>query len=133
MTNHPEEAWECYLQTEDSRVSYQILKLIGNEYYKMGNGQYLFSAQSFGELLKIDSHPDYLDGLTGAGVGYFNHTLSAKWHTHKNEGPELKMSKNDSEKLIEVVNILESSSLPKGDKIASTIRAWAVQNQALHS
>ena len=65
-----------------------------------------YSARSFGELLKIDSHPDYLDGLAVACVGYFKHALSAKWHTHKNEGPELKLSKNDSEKLIEVVNML---------------------------
>ena len=83
MSNHPEEAWECYLQTEDSHISYEILQLIGNECYRIGGEQFLYSAKSFNELLKIDSYPDYLDGLMGACVGYFRDVFPTKRYNNE--------------------------------------------------
>ena len=129
MTNNAGEAWENYLQIEDSHVSYEVLQLIGNECYKIGGEQFLYSARSFNELLKMDSYPDYLDGLVGASVGYFRHILAAKWHN--NNGGVSKLSKIDSENLMEVVDMLESSELPKGRSAASTILAWVDENQVL--
>mmetsp|Transcript_13886 Transcript_13886/g.29763 ORF Transcript_13886/g.29763 Transcript_13886/m.29763 type:complete len:565 (+) Transcript_13886:128-1822(+) len=130
MENHPEEAWECFLQTEDSNVSYEILQLIGNECYKNGGVQFLFSARSFHELHKMDSYPDYLNGLLGACVGYFRGVILSKWH---NNGGLPKLDKSDSENLKEVIDILESLTVPNGRQIAGTLMAWAVQNQVLKS
>ncbi|KAL7527298.1 hypothetical protein ACHAXR_001886, partial [Thalassiosira sp. AJA248-18] len=128
MTNHPEDAWECYLQTEDSNVTYEILQLIGNECYRIGGDKYFYASRSFNELLKMDSYPDYLDGLIGACVGYFRHVVSAKW-----QGEGSKLNKIDSDNLTEVVGLLESSSSPKGQRIAQNIKMWAIQSQVLDS
>ena len=66
---------------------------------------FLYSATSFAELLKTDaySNSDH-DGLIGACVGYFRHTTRNKLQA-------------DSE-LMEVVDLVESLSLPKCKKIA---------------
>ena len=118
------------MQTEDSRISYDILQLIGDDCYRIGGEQFLYSARSFNELLRIDSYPDYLDGLMGACVGYFRDVLLTKWH---NNGGVSRLSKTDSDSLREVMDILESSALPKGRQIAATIQSWANENQVLHS
>lgn len=132
MTNQPEEAWECYLQTEDSNISYEILQLIGNECYRLGGQQFLYAARSFAELLKMDSYPDYIDGLIGACVGYFRNVVSSKWHAGDG-GKKSRLNKFDSDDLKEVIEMLSSSTLPKGKKAAYTIKAWAVQNRVFHS
>lgn len=126
MTNQPEEAWECYLQIEDSNIAYEVLQLIGNECYQLGGKQFLYAARSFDALLKMDSYPDYIDGLLGACVGCFRYIVSDKWHAG-DVGKKSKLSKLDSDNLKEVTEILES--LPKGKKAAETIKAWAVQNR----
>ncbi|KAL7555065.1 hypothetical protein ACHAWF_018726 [Thalassiosira exigua] len=118
MTNKPTEAWECFQQTEDSNVSYEILQLIGNECYKIGGDQYFYAARSFDELLKMDSYPDYSDGLMGACVGFFRHVLSKR---HNGDGGD--PGRTETEKLLEIVDLLDSSALPKGGKIAGIIRS----------
>jgi hypothetical protein len=110
-TNSPQEAWDCYLQIEDSNIANDVLRFIGNECYKIGGGMYLFSARSFAELLKTDdcSNTDH-DGLIGACVGYFRHTIHNK-------------HKADSD-LMDVVDMLETSSVPKCQQIAEGIRKF---------
>ena len=99
-TNSPEEAWDTYLQIEDSNIANEVLRLIGNECYKIGGGMFLYSATSFAQLLKTDaySNSDH-DRLIGACVGYFRHAIHNKLQA-------------DSE-LMEVVDLLESLSLLK--------------------
>ena len=111
-TNHPEEAWECYLQSEDSHTSYELLQLIGNECYREGGEHYLYAARSFNKLFQTDSYPDYLEGFIGACVGYFRFFLAAK---DKGGGARL-------QNMRDVIGILEASALPKGRKIAELMK-----------
>lgn len=115
-TNHPEEAWECYLQTDDAHISYELLQLMGNECYRGGGEHFFYAARSFHELLKTDSYPDYLDGLMGAGVGYFRYFLVAK----NNKGGATRL-----QNMKEVIGILESSALPQGQKLAALMKPHA--------
>ena len=86
-----------------------------------------YAARNFNELHKMDSYPDYLDGLMGACVGYFRYL----WHKWLNNAKIL--SKVDSDDLMEVLDILESSTLPKGGQVAVAIKSWAVKNNVLYS
>ncbi len=110
-TNSPGEAWDRYLQIEDSNIANEVLRLIGNECYKIGGGMFLFAARSFAELLKTDAYSgsDH-DGLVGACVGFFRHAIHNKLQA-------------DSE-LMDVVDMLGSSSLPKCKKIAGAIQSF---------
>ena len=110
-TNSPEEAWDSYLQNKDSNIANEVLRLIGNECYNIGSGMFLYSATSFAQLLKTDaySNSDH-DRLIEACVRYFRHTIHNKLQA-------------DSE-LMEVVDLLESLSLPQCNKIAGVIQIF---------
>ena len=109
MTNNADEAWECYLQTEDEHISSEILQLIGNDCYKLGGDMFLFSARAFHELLKMDSYQDYTDGLLGSSVGVLKNLISGETETNS---------------LLEVVNMLEEQSQQKCQDVASSIQNY---------
>jgi len=110
-TNSPAEAWDSYLQIEDSNIANEVLRLIGNECYKIGGGMFLYSARSFAEVQKTDACSDSdHDGLIGACVGFFRHAIQNKLQAGSD--------------LMDVVDMLESSSLPKCKKIAGVIQMF---------
>jgi len=110
MNNNADEAWECYLQTEDERISSEILQLIGNDCYKLGGDLFLFSARAFHELLKMDSYQDYTDGLLGSSVGVLKNNLIS--------------GETETDSLVEVVNMLEEQSQQKCHDVASSIQKY---------
>ena len=110
MTDNADEAWECYLQTEDEHISSEILQLIGNDCYKLGGDMFLFSARAFHELLKMDSYQDYTDGLIGSSVGVLKNNLIS--------------GENESNSLVEVMNMLEDQSQQKCHDVASSIQKY---------
>ena len=113
MNNNPGEAWEVYLQIEDSTVAYEVLQLIGNDCYKMGCEGFIYSAMAFNELLKMDSYEDYYDGFIGSCVGVLKNHINDQ--------------DRDNSKLSEVVNMLESYPLPKCNQVANSIRRFMQQ------
>ena len=110
MTNNADEAWECYLQTEDEHISSEILQLIGNDCYKLGGNMFLFSARAFHELLKMDSCQDYTDALLGSSVGVLKNNLIS--------------GETETDSLLEVVNMLEEQSQQKCQDVASSIQNY---------
>jgi len=110
MSNNADEAWECYLQTEDEHISSEILQLIGNDCYKLGGDMFLFSARAFHELLKMDSYQDYTDGLLGSSVGVLKNNLIS--------------GETETDSLVEVVNMLEEQSQQKCHDVASSIQKY---------
>ena len=110
LTNNADEAWECYLQMEDEHISSEILQLIGYDCYKLGGDMFLFSARAFHELLKMDSYQDYTDGLIGSSVGVLKNNLIS--------------GENESNSLVEVVNMLEEQSQQKCQDVASSIQNY---------
>ena len=110
MTCNADEAWECYLQTEDEHISSDILQLIGNDCYKLGGDMFLFSARAFHELLKMDSYQDYTDGLIGSSVGVLKNNLIS--------------GETETDSLLEVVNMLEEQSQQKCQDVALAIQNY---------
>eukprot|EP00956_Cyclotella_meneghiniana_P038106 scaffold148878_cov24-Cyclotella_meneghiniana.AAC.1 len=115
MTGQMKKAWEC-LDTEDHETTYQVLQLLANECYKLGGHNFLYSSKAFKELFEIDKFPDYLNGLTGACVGFFRHFIA------KNQ--DSRVRSEDENALEEVIEMLESANSPKCRSIVKTIQRW---------
>ena len=57
MNRKPQQAWELYLKMETSSESFNLLQLIANDCYKMG--QFLHAAKAFDVMERLDPNPEY--------------------------------------------------------------------------
>ena len=69
-------AWELYLKMETSHESFNLLQLIANDCYKMG--QFFFSLKAFDVLERLDPNPEYWEGKRGACAGAFQKIVAGK-------------------------------------------------------
>jgi len=69
MNRKPQHAWELYLKMDTSGDSFQLLNVIANDCYKMG--QFYYAARAFDILERLDPNPEYWEGKRGACVGVF--------------------------------------------------------------
>ena len=60
----PRNAWELYLKMDTSNESFNLLQLIANDCYRMG--QFLYAAKAFDVLERLDPDPEYWEGKRGA-------------------------------------------------------------------
>lgn len=112
MNRKPQQAWELYLKMETSGESFNLLQLIANDCYKMG--QFLYSAKAFDVLERLDPNPEYWEGKRGACVGVLQLVIA---------GHEPKDSLND------IAQILRNTSQPQAELILVGIRKWARDNR----
>lgn len=112
MNRKPQQAWELYLKMETSADSFNLLQLIANDCYKMG--QFFYSAKAFDVLERLDPNPEYWEGKRGACVGVLQLVIA---------GHEPKDS------LKEVAQILRNTSQPQAELILVAIRKWARENR----
>ena len=71
MNAQPKNAWELYLKMDTSNESFNLLQLIANDCYRMG--QFLYAAKAFDVLERLDPDPEFWEGKRGACVGVFQH------------------------------------------------------------
>jgi len=69
MNGQPHLAWEIYINMDTSNESLQLLNLIANDCYWMG--QFYYSVKAFDVLERLDPDPEFWDGKKGAAVGLF--------------------------------------------------------------
>eukprot|EP00954_Amorphochlora_amoebiformis_P019248 1331433-Amorphochlora_amoeboformis.AAC.1 len=69
MNGKPRDAWELYLKMESNSESFNMLILIANDCYKVG--EFYFSAKAFDVLERLDPSPEYWEGKRGACCGVF--------------------------------------------------------------
>ena len=112
MNRKPQAAWELYLKMETSADSFNLLQLIANDCYKMG--QFYFAARAFDVLERLDPNPDYWEGKRGACVGLLQLVIA---------GHEPKDS------LKEIVQILRNTPQPQAELIVLAVRKWARDNR----
>mmetsp|Transcript_35666 Transcript_35666/g.93234 ORF Transcript_35666/g.93234 Transcript_35666/m.93234 type:complete len:414 (+) Transcript_35666:582-1823(+) len=111
MSKKPRLAWELYLKMETSRESYDLVNLIANDCYKMG--QFYYSAQAFDVLERLDPDPVFWEGKRGACIGVFQQVIAG-------EEPD--------KALQEVVMLLRRTpENPRVDRILRVISQWARQ------
>ena len=96
MNGNPQLAWEIYVNMENSTESLNLLTLIANDCYKMG--QFYYSAKAFDVLERLDSDAEFWEGKRGAIVGVFQQVIAGK---------------ESKDKLMDVLNLLKTSTNPQ--------------------
>ena len=76
MNNEPHQAWDAYVRMETSNESFNLLHLIANDCYKMG--QFYYSAKAFDMLERLDPNPEYWEGKRGAAIGLFQMIIAGR-------------------------------------------------------
>ncbi|CAJ1395643.1 unnamed protein product [Effrenium voratum] len=112
MSNEPARAWEAYVRMDTSNESFNLLHLIANDCYKMG--QFYYACKAFDVLERLDPDPEFWEGKRGAAVGVFQRVVAGKEST---------------DKLREVVQLLRGSSNPQVETVTSVIKKWAKDNR----
>ena len=111
MNGQPKNAWELYLKMDTSNESFNLLQLIANDCYRMG--QFLYAAKAFDVLERLDPDPEFWEGKRGACVGVFQQVIARK---------------ERKEALREVVGMLKSTRNPQVEYLARVMKKWGREN-----
>lgn len=111
MNANPRNAWELYLKMDTSNESFNLLQLIANDCYRMG--QFLYAAKAFDVLERLDPDPEYWEGKRGACVGVFQQVVAAK---------------AQKEDLRDVLAMVRNTSNPQVEYMVRIINKWCKEN-----
>ncbi|KAJ8965156.1 hypothetical protein NQ314_004381 [Rhamnusium bicolor] len=112
MNKKPQQAWELYLKMESSSESFNLLLLIANDCYRMG--EFWYAAKAFDMLDRLEPNPEFWEGKRGAIVGVFQGVVAQKFPV---------------DTLGDVLQLLRSSTSNQADQIAKVIRKWAKEKR----
>lgn len=73
MNGKPQSAYELYTKIENNPESFNLLLLIANDCYRMG--EFWYAAKAFDTLDKLEPNPEFWEGKRGALVGVFQVSL----------------------------------------------------------
>lgn len=76
MNKKAELAWELYLKMDTSTESFNLLQLIANACYKVG--EFWYAAKAFDMLERMDPNPEHWEGKRGACCGTFQYIVAEK-------------------------------------------------------
>ena len=76
MNEKAELAWELYLKMDTSEESFNLLQLIANVCYKVG--EFWYAAKAFDMLERMDPSPEHWEGKRGACCGTFQYIIAEK-------------------------------------------------------
>jgi len=103
MNGKPRDAWECYLKMECNTESFNMLILIANDCYKVG--EFYFAAKAFDVLERLDPSPEYWEGKRGACAGFFQKVIAGK---------------ADKGQLVDIIGMLKNNAVsPQAEFIVS--------------
>jgi len=113
MSGEPALAWETYSKMDTNNESFNLLHLIANDCYKMG--QFYYACQAFDVLERLDPDPEFWEGKRGAAIGVFQQVIA---------------NKESVDKLQEVVFLLRNTgSNPQVDYMVNRVmKKWAKEN-----
>ncbi|KAJ8600042.1 hypothetical protein CTAYLR_001809 [Chrysophaeum taylorii] len=111
MNGQPKNAWELYLKMDTSNESFNLLQLIANDCYRMG--QFLYAAKAFDVLERLDPDPEFWEGKRGACVGVFQLVVAGK------------APKDD---LRDVLTMVRNTSNPQVEYMVRIITKWATSS-----
>ncbi|KAJ8664266.1 hypothetical protein QAD02_005928 [Eretmocerus hayati] len=106
-------AWELYLKIEPSQESFNLLQLIANTCYVVGD--FWHAAKAFDMLDRLDPSPEHWEGKRGACCGTFQYIVAEKL---------------PKELLSEVIKILKNTSNSQSDQISKVMKKWGKENRA---
>ncbi|XP_078035780.1 tetratricopeptide repeat domain 26 [Augochlora pura] len=112
MNKKPQLAWNLYLKMETSRESFNLLQLIANDCYEVG--EFWYSAKAFDMLERMDPSPENWEGKRGACCGTFQYIVAEK---------------QPKELLAEVIQLLKNTSNSQVEQIIRVMRKWGKDNR----
>ncbi|XP_018058430.1 PREDICTED: intraflagellar transport protein 56 [Atta colombica] len=112
MNEKAELAWELYLKMDTSEESFNLLQLIANVCYKVG--EFWYAAKAFDMLERMDPSPEHWEGKRGACCGTFQYIIAEKL---------------PKELLSEVIQILKNTSNSQVEQIIRVMRKWGKENR----
>lgn len=74
MNGKPQLAYELYTKIENTAESFNLLLLIANDCYRMG--EFWYAAKAFDTLDKLEPNPEFWEGKRGAILGVFQVSFS---------------------------------------------------------
>lgn len=80
MNKKPQLAWDLYLKMDTTTESFNLLQLIANDCYKVG--EFWYAAKAFDMLERMDPSPENWEGKRGACCGTFQYIVAerqSKW------------------------------------------------------
>uniref|UniRef100_A0A0G4GS65 Intraflagellar transport protein 56 n=2 Tax=Chromera velia TaxID=505693 RepID=A0A0G4GS65_9ALVE len=124
MSNDPASAWEMYSQMEVNGDSFNILQLIANDCYRMG--QFYWACRAYDVLERLEPDPDFLEGKRCSAIGVFQQCV-----VQQMGGARDSWSRDASpDRLLEVVKMLRSSDhLPQIDYTVGIMKRWAKEHR----
>ena len=101
----------CCHRRPTSNESFNLLQLIANDCYRMG--QFLYAAKAFDVLERLDPDPEFWEGKRGACVGVFQQVVAGK------------AAKED---LRDVLAMVRNTSNPQVEYMVRVISKWAASS-----
>ncbi|KAL2712888.1 intraflagellar transport protein 56 isoform X2 [Vespula squamosa] len=112
MNKKAELAWELYLKMDTSTESFNLLQMIANTCYKVG--EFWYAAKAFDMLERMDPSPEHWEGKRGACCGTFQYIVAEKQPT---------------DLLSEVILLLRNTSNSQVEQIIRVMRKWGKDNR----
>ncbi|XP_076650047.1 tetratricopeptide repeat domain 26 isoform X2 [Halictus rubicundus] len=112
MNKKPQLAWNLYLKMDTSRESFNLLQLIANDCYEVG--EFWYAAKAFDMLERMDPTPEHWEGKRGACCGTFQYIVAEK---------------QPKELLAEVIQLLKNTSNSQVEQIIRVMRKWGKDNR----
>ncbi|XP_050593304.1 intraflagellar transport protein 56 [Bombus affinis] len=112
MNKKPQLAWDLYLKMDTTTESFNLLQLIANDCYKVG--EFWYAAKAFDMLERMDPSPENWEGKRGACCGTFQYIVAER---------------QSKELLPEVVQLLKNTSNSQVEQIIRVMRKWAKDNR----
>uniref|UniRef100_A0A336MWT4 CSON007613 protein n=1 Tax=Culicoides sonorensis TaxID=179676 RepID=A0A336MWT4_CULSO len=110
-SGHAADAWDIFLSRNTSPDAFNLLQLIANECYRVG--EFWIAAKAFDMLEKLDPNPEFWEGKRGACVGALQAFITER-HIGAPPGG-----------LGEIISLLRDSNSSQADTILKIIRKYA--------
>lgn len=112
MNKKSQQAWELFLKMDTSSQSFNLLQIIANTCYTIG--EFWYAAKAFDMLNKLDPSPEYWEGKRGACCGTFQYIVAQK---------------KSKDLLPEVIQLLRNTSNSQVDQIIRVMKKWGKDNR----
>ncbi|XP_053986821.1 intraflagellar transport protein 56 [Hylaeus anthracinus] len=112
MNKKPQLAWDLYLKMDTSTESFNLVQLIANDCYKVG--EFWYAAKAFDMLERMDPSPENWEGKRGACCGTFQYIVAEK---------------QPKELLSDVIQLLKNTSNSQVEQIIRVMRKWGKDNR----
>ncbi|CAK9817123.1 Intraflagellar transport protein 56 [Anthophora quadrimaculata] len=112
MNKKPQLAWDLYLKMDTTTESFNLLQLIANDCYKVG--EFWYAAKAFDMLERMDPSPENWEGKRGACCGTFQYIVAER---------------QPRELLPEIIQLLKNTSNSQVEQIIRVMRKWSKDNR----